>query len=151
MQGHGDQQVEVHVTAVVGDELAAGTVDLAGIELGDESDAFAADLRFWSVADYQAQWREGIARLAAGQPSTALVTSYRGGGAAFHSMWPMWRIGQTVYVQERLVLDDTVAATDVSQQFYDRVGERHTESDDGDAISEWSIPFADVLAFLANG
>jgi len=50
-----------------------------------------------------------------------------------------------------LVLDDTIAATDVSQQFYDRVGERHTESDDGDAISEWSIPFADVLAFLANG
>ena len=123
---------------------------LGGIELGDESDAFAADLRFWSVADYQAQWREGIARLAAGQASTALVTSYRGAGAAFHSIWPMWRVGQTVYVQERLILDETIGATDVSEQFYSRVGDRSTQSDSGEPISEWPIPFADVLAFLGD-
>lgn len=123
---------------------------LGGIELGDHSDAFAADLRFWSVTGYEAQWREAVARLAAGRTSSALVTSYRGPGAAFHSMWPMWRVGQTVYVQERLVLDDTIDATDDAEAFYSRVGDRNTQSEDGDTISDWHVPFADVLAFLGS-
>jgi hypothetical protein len=123
---------------------------MGGIELGDESDGFAADLHFWSMADYEAQWREGVARLAAGHASSALVTSYRGPGAAVHSMWPMWRIGQTVFVQERLVVDDTITEDAVAEQFYARVGDRHRHSEDGAVISEWPVPFADVLAFLAD-
>lgn len=122
---------------------------MGAIELGDESDAFAADLTFWSMAEYEAQWREGVARLAAGHASSALVTSYRGPRANLHSMWPMWRIGQTVFFQERLVLGDTMTEDGVAEQFYARVGDRHTESEDG-VISEWPVPFADVLAFLVN-
>jgi hypothetical protein len=122
---------------------------MGAIELGDESDTFAADLHYWSMVEYEAQWREGVARLAAGQASSALVTSYRGPRANLHSMWPMWRIGQTVYIQERLVLDDTITGDAVAEQFYARVGDRHTESEDG-VISEWPVPFADVLAFLVN-
>ena len=33
--------------------------------------------RFWNIADYQRQWREGVARLVQGAPSTALMTAYR--------------------------------------------------------------------------
>ena len=38
MQRHGHEQVEVELAAVVGDQLAAIRVDLAGVELGDELD-----------------------------------------------------------------------------------------------------------------
>ena len=39
VQRHDDGQVERHLAAVVADEPAAASVDLAGVELGDEVDA----------------------------------------------------------------------------------------------------------------
>ena len=121
-----------------------------GLELGNESDAFTADLTVWTVRDYEAHWREAIARLAAGEASSALVTSYAGSGDVIHFIRPMWRVGQTVYFQERMVMDQDVAPPNVAGHFYGIVGERSTESDDGTPISEWAVPFAQVLAFLAN-
>ena len=48
---------------------------IGGIELGGASDSFPADLGTWSPQDYEAQWREAIARLAGGERSSALITS----------------------------------------------------------------------------
>ncbi|HEY9228617.1 MAG TPA: hypothetical protein VIP11_18325 [Gemmatimonadaceae bacterium] len=120
------------------------------MELGTESDSFAADLRFWTMRDYEKQWREGVARLATGVVSSALITSYAGPGDAIHSMRPMWRVGQTVYLQDRLVVGRDIAPPNVAEQFYDLIGARSTHSDDGTPISEWSVSFADVLAFLGH-
>jgi hypothetical protein len=121
-----------------------------GLELGADSDAFIADLSVWTMSVYEAQWREAIARLAAGEPSSALVTSYAGPGDVIHSMRPMWRVGDTVFVQERLVLERRIEPPNVADQFYEIVGERAPHRDDGTAISEWAIPFPDVLAFIAT-
>jgi hypothetical protein len=121
-----------------------------GLELGAASDAFVADLGTWTISEYEAQWREAIARLAAGKPSSALVTSYVGPGDVIHSIRPMWRVGNTVFLQERLVLDRNIESPNVAAQFYEIVGERSTHSDDGTPISEWAVPFSDVLAFIAT-
>ena len=102
------------------------------------------------MPQYEAQWREGVARLAGGHMSSALITSYNGPGAAFHSMWPMWREGITVFIQERLVLDDTIGHSNVAEQFYARVGPRRTTSDDGSPISEWALPLSQMLAFVLD-
>jgi hypothetical protein len=123
---------------------------VGGLELGVESDSFAADLSAWTVSDYEAQWREGIARLAAGTESSALVTSYAGPDAAFHFMWPMWRVRDRIAFQERLVPGDAITGPDVRTQFYRAVGERQSRSEDGEPVSEWIVPFGDVLAFLAD-
>lgn len=120
------------------------------ITLGDASEPFTADLHAWSMADYEAQWREGIARLAAGQGSSAFVTSYGGPDAVSHIIWPIWRTGATVVIQEQLVVDETISNADVSEQFYSRTGERRTLTGDGTAVSEWMLPFGDLLAFLAD-
>ena len=121
-----------------------------GLELDNQSDGFTADLHTWTMRDYEMQWREGIARLAAGESSSALITSYAGPGNVIHFIRPMWRVGSTVYFQERMVLDRDVAPPNVAEQFYEIVGERSTLSDDGAPVSEWAVPFTDVLAFLAN-
>jgi hypothetical protein len=123
---------------------------LGGLELGAESDGFAADLRVWTMREYEVHWREALARLAAGEASSALVTSYAGPGEVIHSMRPMWRVGKTVYFQDRLVLDRNIEAPRVAEQFYELVGERTTHNDEGKSLSEWTVPFADVLAFLAT-
>lgn len=122
---------------------------LGGIELGSESDGFTADLSTWSPRDYEAQWREGIARLAAGEESSALITSYAGPEAPVHSIWPMWRVGTQVVFQEHLVPGDAIEGPNVVDAFYRAVGERRSRSE-GSPISEWTVPFSDVLAFLAS-
>jgi hypothetical protein len=121
-----------------------------GLELGAASDAFVADLGVWTMSEYEAQWREAIARLAAGKPSSALVTSYAGPGDVIHAMRPMWRVCNTVFFQERLVADRNIERPNVADQFYELVGERSTSGDGGKAISEWAVPFPDVLAFIAT-
>jgi len=123
---------------------------VGGIELGPDSDSFYADLAAWTLADYEAQWREGIARLAAGERSSALVTSYGGPTAAFHWMWPMWRVDDKVVFHEHLVPGEAVTEPHVAAHFYAAVGERRTRSDDGEPVSEWAVPFSDVLTFLAD-
>jgi hypothetical protein len=123
---------------------------MGGIELGAESDGFAADLGVWSPQDYEAQWREGIARLAAGETSSALVTSYGGPNAPFHSMWAMWRIGNQVVLHERSIPSEAVEEPTVAACFYAAVGEHRPHSGDGPPVSEWIVPFSDVLSFLTN-
>ena len=123
---------------------------IGGLELGSDSDSFAADLSTWSLKDYEAQWREGIARFAAGAKSSALITSYAGPAAPFHFMRPMWRTGNQVVFHERLVPGDAIQNSDVAEHFYAAVGERRSRNDDGEPASEWIVPFSDVLAFLAS-
>jgi hypothetical protein len=120
------------------------------LTLGDDSARFVADLHVFTMAQYEAQWREAVARLAGGHTSSALITSYRGSGLSPHSMWPMWRAGTTVFIHERLVLDDTIGNEDVAEQFYARVGPRRTTSDDGSPISEWALPLSQMLAFVLD-
>jgi hypothetical protein len=124
---------------------------IGGLELGPDSDSFAADLMVWTLADYEAQWRAGVARLATGATtSSALVTSYAGPEAAFHFMWPMWRVGDQIVFAERLVSGEMIGAVDVIDDFYRAVGEVQSHTDDGEAISQWTVPFSDVLAFLTS-
>jgi len=121
---------------------------LGGLELGNESDGFAADLSVWSPREYEQQWRAGIARLATGAESSALITSYAGASAAFHSMWPMWRVGSDIVFTERLVFAEAIQGADVADAFYRAVGELRSESEDGQPIPQWRVSFAEVLAFL---
>jgi hypothetical protein len=121
---------------------------IGGLELGADSESFEADLSTWSPREYESQWREGVARLAAGAESSALVTSYAGPGAALHFMWPMWRVGDRIVFTERLVFGEAIKDGDVAAQFYGAVGERRSHTENGDPISEWIVPFSDVLAFL---
>jgi hypothetical protein len=123
---------------------------VGGIELGADSEEFAADLAVWAPSDYEAQWREGIARLVAGERSSALVTSYAGPDAAVHAMWPMWRVGAQVVLHEHLVPGEAIRGPAVTSCFYDAVGERRTHSDAGEPISEWTVSLSEILAFLAN-
>src|SRR4051812_42878828 len=80
------------------------------LTLGDDSPEFDSDLTHWSPSEYLSQWKEGIARLAAGETSSALVTSYAGPGAASHEIWPMWRHGAIVSLR-RQRLDGNSLAT----------------------------------------
>jgi hypothetical protein len=123
---------------------------LGGIELGSDSGAFEVDLTVWSPQQYDDQWRAGGARIAAGATSSALITSYRGDDAESHAIWAMWRVGTDIIFAEQIVPGELIPASDVTDAFYRAVGDRRSTTDDGEPVSEWAVPFAQVLSFLAE-
>jgi hypothetical protein len=120
----------------------------AGAELllGTARLCFLVDLRYWRVADYERQWREGIGRLAQGAPSTALMIAWRGPGDAPHLMWALWRDDGSVYVQEQSVLPADLDSPFDPWAPYAHVGGRVAASELGLSIPEWRFDVVELYA-----
>jgi hypothetical protein len=118
------------------------------LTIGDYSERFEASLTYWRMADYETHWRRAVARLASGAARSALIVSY-GGAEGITDLWPMWREGAQVILQERLVLPSE-GHTPVDPEHPEAdIGERRSVGEDG-PISEWTVPLGAVLAFLAE-
>ncbi len=116
------------------------------LRLGTERVGFLVDLSHWTVADYERQWKTGIARLLHGSPSSALMTAYRGPGEATHLIWALWREEGFVYAQEH-----PVVVTELDPPFdptnpYGHVGERIPTSLHDLPIPEWRVDLVQVYA-----
>lgn len=122
----------------------------AGGELvvGDARMCFLVDLSYWSMRDYQHQWRDGIARLVQGAPSTALMSAYRGPGDSAHNMWALWRDNGHVYVQEQSVLQADLAERFDPTDPYPHVGERVPAAENGLPIPEWRVAVEHIHAAM---
>ena len=116
------------------------------IVIGDARKHFVLDLSHWSIASYQHQWREGVARITRGAASSALVAAYRGPGEKPHVMWSLWRVNGHVYVQSQVVIpEETDAPFDPSSP-YAHVGERIPSSESGLPILEWRCNVTELIA-----
>ena len=62
----------------------------------------------------------------------------------------MWRVGKVIVFTERLVPGEAIQAPNIAESFYRAVGERRSQYEDGEQISEWLVPFSEVLSFLAS-
>ncbi len=118
----------------------------AGVELvlGDTRLIARADLDRWNPGDYVHQWNEGIARLARGASSTALMTAYRGRGDRAHLMWALWRGATHLYIQEHAVLE----AEFDPRAPYAHVGEHIAATECGLPMREWRVPIDGLSAAL---
>jgi hypothetical protein len=112
----------------------------AGAELlfGSHRVVFRIDLSYWSIADYQRQWRSGMDRLARGAPSSALMSAYRGPRGSSHAMWALWRDATHVYVQEHSVVPAELEVPFDPRAPYAFVEERLPAAEHGLPIPEWS-------------
>src|SRR3712207_1134939 len=80
----------------------------AKIEIGDFSETFPVDLSYWSAADYVSSWRAALAFLESARNSTScLVSSITDPVQSnFFGCWPMYRVGEDVFVQNAVVFFD---------------------------------------------
>jgi hypothetical protein len=122
----------------------------AGGELmvGETRLCFLVDLSHWSTADYMRQWSAGIARLASGQSSTALVTAYRGRGRDAHVIWAFWRDETHVYIQEQSVLPAELDGEFDPSFPYVHVGARVPAAENALPFPEWHVPIEQVHTVL---
>lgn len=129
----------------------AGWLHAVGaLTLGRATEGFESDLGTWSMADYERQWREGVARLLGGHTSSALLTSYRGPDAAYHFMWPVWREGTDAIFQERLLLTEQLDEPFTTDRLYEVVGERMMIDEEGQRVAEWVVPLGHLANFLID-
>jgi hypothetical protein len=114
--------------------------------VGDARRLFSLDLRFWQVADYQRQWKAGLARLLHGEPTTALVTSFRGREDAPHLMWAMWKEAGFVFVQPHCVLAAELNCPFDPAEPYEHVGARVPATEQALPIAEWRVELEQLFA-----
>ncbi|HEY5057180.1 MAG TPA: hypothetical protein VII58_13530 [Acidobacteriaceae bacterium] len=121
------------------------------LAIGDYRESFLSSLYEWTKEDYERQWRDAVTSLLEGASKAALITEYIGPDASSHlQWWPLYRCGDVVYAQNHFLFYDQQARSFVVAQAFDFVPDRRTASEDGDPISEWSVPLSSLQEFADN-
>jgi hypothetical protein len=117
----------------------------------DESEGDCADLTSWSAKDYEAQWLAELIRIVTSQDKGALIISMHDPAHAFQIMtWTMWKKNGQILFQNRLLF-----MLEANQSFdpfrvSDYIEEYESHTEDGDRISEWSVPIAAIRNFISE-
>ena len=117
------------------------------IQLGDSEEEFLAAASLWTPDRYRRQWKEAATALAPGSARTAFITSFVHPDA-INTLWPAWREGDLVYIQNHLTLPEVRRGLLDPRMVHQHVGERMSEGEDG-PISEWVVTWREIVAFAA--
>ena len=119
------------------------------IVLGEHRERFLAAALLWSPSRYEQQWHVAAGALVSGAQRAAFITSFVHPDASSNVIWPAWRERDTVFVQNRLLFRDPLAAVVDPDRVAALVGERRTTNEDGEVLSEWQVPLGDMVRFAA--
>ncbi|GGL86356.1 hypothetical protein [Micromonospora yangpuensis] len=142
---------------------AIGWPPLSGFDSADEAiglisvggfrEKFPMGLSYWSVDEYVASWKRALALLEDSENAVAclvasMVDPQKGN---FVNCWPLYRIGDTVLVQNAIIfLQELSAAFDPDKPWLSV--EPHSVMDEnGNRISEWPVAYSDVRRFCDTG
>jgi len=121
------------------------------IVLGDWREDFLASLYQWSKEDYERQWRFAIRSFLEGEKKSALITEFLPPEVASHLVWwPMYLVGETVFVQNHLLVYDQLSLPFSLESVFSCVPERRTVSEEGQKISEWAVSLSDIRTFARS-
>ena len=109
---------------------------------------FLSSLYTWQKEDYEHQWLNAITSLLRGATKAAVITEYVHPNAASHlQWWPLYREGDVIYVQNHFLFYERLGQPFSVANAVDFVPDRKTISEDGEHISEWSMPLAALQEF----
>lgn len=124
-------------------------VALGELQLGEVHEYFQSVLGFWGLDDYTQSWATGLRRILAGASISCLATSVTDPSSAnFVEVWPLYREGADVYVQNRFLFLDQLTREFDPKAPWESMDPRSVVNEDGQAISEWEVTLADIREFL---
>jgi hypothetical protein len=114
-------------------------------------ETFIMPLSTWTLEEYQAQWHNAIERIK-NHDTSCLVVSISGikNENPSVTLWTLYKVGETIFIHNNLLINDTVAHMTVklsdfnSKTCYQFINPRVTIDEDGEEISEWSIPLSEL-------
>src|SRR5215211_3873361 len=119
------------------------------ITLGKFQERFTAPLDYWTAKAYREHWKQAIARIVQDSSVSCLVTSmYDPATANYIVWWPMYRVGEMVHLQNQLLFLENLPSPFVPSDPCLFVPERVTVNEEGEKVSEWSVPVQDMEIFL---
>ena len=126
-------------------------VAIGRLRLGDDEEYFESVLGFWAADDYERSWSVGLRRLLAGESISCLATSVTNPSSAnFVEVWPLYREGNDVYVQNSLIFLEQLSHEFDADAPWESVTPREVVDEDGRAISEWKVSLTDIREFLGE-
>jgi hypothetical protein len=121
------------------------------LTLGSYSESFVSSLSFWSQAEYERHWAEAAGRIMAGAGSSALVTDmYDPANGNFIRWWPFYRRREKLRFHNQVLLIAELDKPFDVRDLFDAVPPYTSLNEDGQPISEWSLPPEDVEAWLED-
>jgi len=142
--------IELQSQGEVG-EMDGGPAEASGrIVIGDFAETFKIPLGFWGESDYRRSWRQAFEVLNADPHSTScLMTSMTDpGNSNFLTCWPMYREGESVYMQNAIIFLDEIEGAFDSATPWDFVEPRRGIDEDGNKISEWTTSMDSLREFF---
>lgn len=119
------------------------------IVVGEFREELETSLEFWPAAQYEQQWLAAIGEIVSGAKKSALVTSVTPPKTAnFLFWWPVYRVRDSVFVQNQVLMLDDVRDGFSLERISEFVPERETVNEDGDKISEWHTSIGELELFL---
>jgi len=123
------------------------------VRLGNHEERFIAHLNEWRAQDYVEHWNLALERALTARPA-ALVTDMWTPAQSSHLVWwPLWKIGDDLAFHNQLLFFETHNITGARinvEELFALVGEHFSHNDDGEPVSEWRVPVAEVVAFLTS-
>ncbi|SRR5579872_2699841 len=131
---------DVYLTEESVAETDSGVQAVYGkIRIGDFSETFTASMARWSTSQYELHWIAALQRILDGAGRSVLITSYVDPfPEGFLFCWPLYRGGETIHVQNRLLFFDQLLAPFDPNHPWDSIHARRTTNDEGQRISEWT-------------
>lgn len=124
-------------------------VAIGKLRLGEDDEYFESVLGFWGAADYEQSWLDGLRRILAGKSTSCLATSVTNPSSAnFVEVWPLYREGSDVYVQNSLIFLDQLSHEFDPDAPWESVAPRSVVDEDGQTISEWRVSLDDIREYL---
>lgn len=118
----------------------------AEISIGDHLELAEVSLQYWQADRYRKQWRDALQGIVLGKPNGCLITGMHDPkNANFLMWWPMWRVGETVYVQNQILFMDKIREDFDEDKLERYIPKRITTTSEGEKISEWSVNVKDIV------
>jgi hypothetical protein len=108
-----------------------------------------ADFSSWSTRDYEAQWLTELNAISTSRDRGGLITSIHDPSDAYRVwIWPMWKEGENVYFQSRLLFMLEPEPRFDPSRVGDYVGDHQLISEDGEPLSQWIVSLTSIRDFL---
>ncbi|MDD4928799.1 MAG: hypothetical protein PHP85_05925 [Gallionella sp.] len=127
--------------------LQEGQIFRSGVITFDgNAEVFDAPIGRWDEHDYEQSWLDAISLVTAQQPKrAAIVTGFNGFDAAYLHWWPIYSTGDSVVIQEQLLILENIRDKINAENMFDFVRPR-TQKSTG-SVSEWAEPLEHFSLF----
>ncbi|PIR16532.1 MAG: hypothetical protein COV48_09675 [Elusimicrobia bacterium CG11_big_fil_rev_8_21_14_0_20_64_6] len=123
----------------------------AEIIIGGHKETAEVPLQYWRRDRYRKQWHDALQGIASGKLTGCLITAmYDPRSANFLMWWPMWRVGDTVFVQNQILFMDKIREGFDEEGLERYIPKRTTTTSEGERISEWSVSVKDIVVPKAD-